>query len=113
MPSYPSHISVPVNGGAPPGLHCAVKRFCSGVNGQASQLSPRVFLQPDAAVVQHSFAGVWKFSSQDSLQPDAAVVQHSCAAVWQLSPREFVWHDVAVVQYSCASILKFSLVASL
>ena len=50
-----------------------MKRFCSGVNGQASQLSPRVFLQPDTDVVQYSFAGVWKFSSQDSLQPDAAV----------------------------------------
>ena len=62
LPSYPSHTSVPVKGGVPPGLHCAVKRFCSGVNGQASQLSPRVFLQPDAAVVQHSFAGVWKFT---------------------------------------------------
>ena len=84
-------------GCVPPGLHCAVQQFCSGVNGQASQLSPPVTQQPDDAVVPHSCAAVWQFCPHESLCPDAAVVKHSAGVVWQFFPHESLWPDAAVV----------------
>ena len=91
-------------GCVPPALHCAVQRFCSGVNGQASQLSPPVTLQPDAAAVKHSAAVVWQFFTLESLWPDAAVVKHSAAVVWQFFPHESPWPDAAVVKCSFAVV---------
>ena len=82
-------------GCVPPGLHCAVQQFCSGANGQASQLSPPVTQQPDNAVVPHSCVQSGS-SVLMSLCPDA-VVKHSAGVVWQFFPHESLWPDAAVV----------------
>ena len=85
-----------------------VGELSSGVNCQASQFSPPVTLQQDAAVVPHSCAAVWQFSHLYSLWPDAAVVNHSCAVVWKLFHQDSVRPDAAVVLYSCASVWQLS-----